>query len=445
MSVSPVPVFADSTIVPAILVVDDEPYLLSEIASFLRRFGYSVHEANSPLPAQELLLRDESIGIVLTDLRMGEMSGVQLVEWIFQTFASSRPMEVIVMTGHGSQDAVSAALLGQLKYFLQKPFRFAELQEAVATSFRSVSDRWARRLNGGVLASRIADLEQRIAALPQPLFVAPARQHASLSTMDGATRPAIEGAIVNGALSLSYQALRDARDGSLFAIHASARWTDPLVDELTLPEFMRLIRVSNLQAVFNRWLIDTVLRDLSVAPSLSWLIPRLVIAVLPEPTERRGLTSHVRDLSRRARMSIENLIIAIPEEDSIGAAMLDELHNLRRMGAQVALSGFGRHEASWSRLPHLPADLLTISCQRFSIKNQDKNVEYILNEVSSIAHGNRMQLVADQVETQEQMQVCLRAGMDLLQGQLIGPVYDASGLAELIHREMNVWETATNG
>src|SRR5512136_1669377 len=116
-----------------VLVVDDEPQMLIAINETLRREGYSITTAGS---AREALcrLREKYYHLVITDMRMPEMSGFDLLRKV----KSSTPQTpVVLLTAYGTiQNAVDAMKQGAFDYLL-KPFSSESLEDVVRRALRS--------------------------------------------------------------------------------------------------------------------------------------------------------------------------------------------------------------------------------------------------------------------------------------------------------------------
>jgi DNA-binding NtrC family response regulator len=110
-----------------ILVVDDEATLCQNIATFLREQGHNVNYSHSESNALTLLRR-QAVDIVLTDLRLGEGDGMDLLKQI-HTLA---PLTVVlVMTAYGSVDSAVEAFRNGAHDYLIKPFALDELGQKV--------------------------------------------------------------------------------------------------------------------------------------------------------------------------------------------------------------------------------------------------------------------------------------------------------------------------
>jgi DNA-binding NtrC family response regulator len=116
-----------------VLVVDDEPQMLIAIHETLRREGYSITTAGS---AREALcrLRERYYHLVITDMRMPEMTGFDLLKKV----KSSTPQTpVVLLTAYGTiQNAVDAMKEGAFDYLL-KPFSSESLESVVRRALKS--------------------------------------------------------------------------------------------------------------------------------------------------------------------------------------------------------------------------------------------------------------------------------------------------------------------
>jgi diguanylate cyclase len=117
----------------SLLVVDDEPYILSTLSALLSDV-YEVLTADTAEAAQELFARRD-IDLILTDQRMPRMTGTQLLEWVRQ----SSPRTVrLLMTGFAElEEAVEAINRAQVFRYLFKPWQTEELREVLQSAART--------------------------------------------------------------------------------------------------------------------------------------------------------------------------------------------------------------------------------------------------------------------------------------------------------------------
>ncbi len=144
-----------------VLVVDDEPDLAESCAYFLERAGYEARCAESAPQALEMLEK-EAFSVVVSDVRMPRMSGMELLTAIRER---DPDIEVLLLTGYPDlQMAVSAIKQGAFDY-LAKPYGEEDLIERVAKAMahRRVKDQnegLRERLRSGVSGRRLIHTSQ---------------------------------------------------------------------------------------------------------------------------------------------------------------------------------------------------------------------------------------------------------------------------------------------
>ncbi len=111
-----------------ILVVDDEPTILTSCQRVLEGAGHRVQAVDTPGSALDRC-REQTFDLVLIDILMPDMSGLELVE---RLKAAAPTIRIVVMTGYGSRDVAADALRRGASGLLLKPFTPAELREIVA-------------------------------------------------------------------------------------------------------------------------------------------------------------------------------------------------------------------------------------------------------------------------------------------------------------------------
>jgi DNA-binding NtrC family response regulator len=114
---------------PAILVVDDEAAVRQLACRVLEDHGYHTLQAGDGSEALELLARAaESVVMVLTDIRMPTVSGIELERMMRARWPS---IPVLLMSGETTQEWISQVIRDRALHMLRKPFTVEILLEAV--------------------------------------------------------------------------------------------------------------------------------------------------------------------------------------------------------------------------------------------------------------------------------------------------------------------------
>ncbi|MFG1296504.1 MULTISPECIES: response regulator [Xanthobacter] len=104
-----------------LLVVDDEPDFLEELAESLALRGLPTVCVRRAADAVEAVGANRDISIVITDIRMPDMDGVSLIEALKIAFPD-RHMKFVVMTGHASEEDIRRAEAAGAAACFPKPF-----------------------------------------------------------------------------------------------------------------------------------------------------------------------------------------------------------------------------------------------------------------------------------------------------------------------------------
>ena len=104
-----------------LMVVDDDPEVRVIVAEFLEDFGYDVLQASSGAEALEILASAPDLRMIITDIRMPDMSGIELASEATQRHED---LKIILISGYFVSQQIQHR-------FLRKPFRMRDLESAV--------------------------------------------------------------------------------------------------------------------------------------------------------------------------------------------------------------------------------------------------------------------------------------------------------------------------
>ena len=104
-----------------LMIVDDDPEVRVIVAEFLHDFGHEVIEASGGTEALDLLAEIPDLRMIITDIRMPDMSGIELADLATQRHGG---LKIILISGYYVSQQVE-------RRFLRKPFRMRDLEDAV--------------------------------------------------------------------------------------------------------------------------------------------------------------------------------------------------------------------------------------------------------------------------------------------------------------------------
>ncbi|MCD5994308.1 response regulator transcription factor [Pseudomonas sp. CDFA 602] len=152
-----------------VLVVDDQPLIVEELSEFLESSGYHCVSCHSSQQAIEQFGEDPSIGIVLCDLEMPDMNGIEMVEAMKVMGGRRHLFEAIMLTGRAEKKDVIKALRAGISDYYQKPVNLPEVLEGVQLQVEALEERQRNHQQLGMLNEKLQFLAATIDDLYQDL------------------------------------------------------------------------------------------------------------------------------------------------------------------------------------------------------------------------------------------------------------------------------------
>ncbi len=250
-------------------------------------------------------------------------------------------------------------------------------------------------------------------------------------SLDSALRRALE----RDELRLAFQPLFSAGERRLVGIETLLRWQHPERGLLGPDLFIPVAEHSTLINEIGTWVIDR-----ACAQQAAWIAQgltpvRLAINVSGRQILHDHLVEAVSASLSRHGLAGRGGCIELELTESVLQRVdpsVSVLHSLKALGVGVAIDDFGTGYSSLSRIKHLPIDALKID--RLFVRNlpDDANSRAIVGAVVSMSHALGLRVVAEGVETPEQLAFLSAAGCDELQGFLLGRPQSAADMTALL-------------
>jgi diguanylate cyclase (GGDEF)-like protein/PAS domain S-box-containing protein len=233
----------------------------------------------------------------------------------------------------------------------------------------------------------------------------------------------IHYALEHGEFSLYFQPRIDA-NGKLIGAEALIRWLHSTRGWINPADFIPIAEDSGLIYPLGDWIIKTAFEQLAKwqLKGLPDTFTTLSINVSPKQLLQAGFTDSI-EYHLTQTLADTNLIeIEITESVLITHADLaiDKLNRLRKLGFSFAIDDFGTGYSSFSYLSVLPVSTLKIDQSFIANLMQDNNQKVIVSSIINMAESLNLEVVAEGVESEEQLQFLIANGCTQFQGYLVG-------------------------
>ena len=239
-------------------------------------------------------------------------------------------------------------------------------------------------------------------------------------------------ALPKGEFELHFQPILDARTRALRCLEALIRWRHPLRGMIAPGEFIPLAEESGIIVPLGEWVIREACRH-----ALTW---PTAVAVAVNLSARQfkslNLVSAIDRTLKATGLPPDRLKLEITESVLLQdtPATLKVLHRLQSLGLSISLDDFGTGYSSIGYLRSFPFD--TIKIDRSFIRDLGANGDAlaIVHAIVDLGRALGMSIIAEGVETRDQLTTLQAEGCDEVQGYLFSPPVPAAEVPDLIAR-----------
>jgi EAL domain-containing protein (putative c-di-GMP-specific phosphodiesterase class I) len=245
-------------------------------------------------------------------------------------------------------------------------------------------------------------------------------------------------ALERGEFRLHYQPIVALDGGGLLGFEGLLRWEHPRRGLILPAEFLPLAEETGLMVPLGRWVLAEGCRQIA-AWSASGV--HLSLNVSGKQLMQSDLVSQIGRAAHAAGAPLDRLDLEVTEDvlmkdgDSVGLMLAD----LKALALRVSIDDFGTGQSSLSLLHRLPIDTLKIDRSFVAGMSRRREALEIVRTVVSLGHNLGMRVVAEGVETKEQLHDLRELGCDYAQGFLFSAAVAPSAAEGLLGVSWRSW------
>ncbi len=246
----------------------------------------------------------------------------------------------------------------------------------------------------------------------------------------------MHGALERGEFRLCYQPQMDVSTRRISGVEALLRWNNPVLGNVSPDEFISIAEQTGQIVPIGQFVL---IEALTMAVRWqSMLEQSFTMAVNLSPIQFRApnLVTFIEQSIEKSGISSQNLELEVTEGVLISgyAYIEDALTNLSNLGVSIAMDDFGTGYSSLSYLRSYPFNVLKIDrsfIKDISVNPADRK---LVNATIAMAHSLGLKVVAEGVETEEQLALLVTQGCELAQGYLFSKPVTAEKITKMIEK-----------
>jgi len=229
----------------------------------------------------------------------------------------------------------------------------------------------------------------------------------------------LRDAINNQHLTLAYQPQIDIITGNIIGIEALSRWHHPILGQIPPTEFIAIAERIGMIKQLTEWVLYTTCNQAVAWKNAGLPTLRMAVNISPSHFQDKDIVSLVKRLVHETGISPNTLTLEVTE----GVAQIDQenlpiFQELKNLGILVAIDDFGTGYSSFASLKHLQVDCLKIDKSFIDDILNDKNSLILVSSMIEIGHNLGHEVIAEGIETTEQLEALKKHGCKTAQGYL---------------------------
>jgi diguanylate cyclase (GGDEF)-like protein/PAS domain S-box-containing protein len=262
--------------------------------------------------------------------------------------------------------------------------------------------------------------------------------YASSMTRQATDRVELENelrvALARGELEVHYQPQVVLADGRIVGVEALMRWNHLARGWIPPGQFIPVAEDSDLIRPLGEFALAESCRQIRVWSDAGFGPLRLAVNVSAQQFRSPGFVEAVERALRATRLESRNLELELTESVLVESReqTVAILKRVKELGVQIAVDDFGTGYSSLSYLSRLPIDCLKIDRSFVSKSHERGNDAAITQAVISLAHSLGVRVIAEGVETAEQLEFLRMHRCDQAQGFLFSRAVDPEAMKRLL-------------
>jgi EAL domain-containing protein (putative c-di-GMP-specific phosphodiesterase class I) len=247
-------------------------------------------------------------------------------------------------------------------------------------------------------------------------------------------------ALDRGEFALYYQPILELATGRFIGVETLLRWDDPELGRVPPAQFIPIAEEIGLIVPLSEWVLKEACRQLVAWHGAGLGEFGVAVNLSGVHVSRRGLCTLLESVLTSSALSPQCLEIELTEASLMSAAAeaVQVLRDIKQLGVKIAIDDFGTGYSSLNYLRDFPIDHLKIDRSFVSNLGAADSNRAIVTAMIAMAHSLGLQVIAEGVETEAQVQMLRTLACDYIQGYLLSPPLTPPELVRLL-REPAPW------
>jgi EAL domain-containing protein (putative c-di-GMP-specific phosphodiesterase class I) len=247
---------------------------------------------------------------------------------------------------------------------------------------------------------------------------------------------ALYGALNRNEFLVYYQPRIDSLSKKIVGVEALVRWDNPDKGLISPADFIPMAEEIGLVGTIGEWVLYQACEQNKIWQNMGLPPIKVSVNLAPQQLNNPNFVNTIKSILENTQLEAKYLELEITESSLMKNIehVMTTLIAIRELGVAISIDDFGTGYSSLAYLKRLPIDTLKIDRSFINDLGQDKDDDAIVTATIAMAHSMNMQVVAEGVTSDLQVQFLLGKSCDEMQGFLFSQPYPADMITKSMEK-----------
>jgi len=248
----------------------------------------------------------------------------------------------------------------------------------------------------------------------------------------------LRNALNEDLLEIYYQPKMDVKTEQLIGMEALLRWKDDELGQIPPSEFIPFAEECGLIGDIGEWVLKQTALQIKEWEKQFQFNLRVAVNISPLHFKEPNFVSKLVEILEETKVSPENIEIEITEMSMMdyNDALIGKIQELKELGLTVAIDDFGTGYSSLGYLKEFPVDTLKIDRTFILNISEGESGVAMVAAIIALAHALKLKVVAEGVETHEEMEILKKYNCEYVQGYYFSRPLNVADITEKLKGQM---------
>lgn len=250
----------------------------------------------------------------------------------------------------------------------------------------------------------------------------------------------LHSALINTEFTLHYQPIVDLKSGMILGAEALVRWENPSLGRIPPDSFIPIAEANGIIIPLGEWVLRAVCQQTSAWHQMGFSTLKTAVNLSPKQLRFPTLISSILTILKENNLDPKYIEFELTESAAVQEDLIPILNELKALGFSLSIDDFGTRYSGLTNIKRFSIDKIKIDKSFIHDIANSSGSRAIVTNIIDLAKTINVEVVAEGVETKEQLIYLIKKGCNMAQGYLFSRPVEAPVFAQLMREKGRLFD-----